>query len=852
MTAAHDLFLSYRHADATAMQPLLDALHARGVRVWRDAREVEDFGSIQQAVNTGLAGARALLAWYSRHYNASRACQWELTSAYLAGEAEGDARQRVLVLNPEPNASHIHLPKLFDQLHMEVPDLLAHPELSDGLAQRIQATLAGLPAAPLGALHALQPPRWWPSMGTGSPRFVGRLREMWALHGLLQQDQAAMLTGSSGRPGRAMVRGSGGIGKSLMAEEYALRFGAAYPGGVFWLRAYGHPDGGTELNAEQRDKLRESQWRQCCDRLGLETSGLNAEQVLGVLERHFAAQGLPFLWVVDDLPPEPGPQGIAAWQAPHALGRTLFTSRSRRFSQIPALELPQLAPDEARRLLARGRELNDADGATADAICALLGYHALAVDVCAPLVARRGVAGVLQALQTPDRDALALAAALDEALPNGHQREIAATLLAGLRLLDPGGLAVLQQATVLAAAPIPVDLLLGCVQADDDAAAQDALDLALHQLLGASLADEASPGTVLVHTLVSRSLRFAGPGVDWPQLRRRAINALTPPMRQAGDVRQHGALADWTPHARILTETVDNAESADLRGLLARLDYERGAYAMARDGYEAERGWLVDERGEEHPDTLTSINNLASTIKAQGDLSAARLLQKRVLKARQRVLGEEHLSTLTSMNNLASTLRQQRKLAGARLLQERSLAAYQRLLGEEHPDTLMSMNNLANTLWDQGDLANAMALQERALAGYQQLPGEEHPDMLKSMGNLASKLLMQGNLSRAMALQERVLAAHQSVPGEEHPDTLTSMNNLAHTLWQIGERPRAVALMSRAVRGSERVLGPAHPDTDYRVRALAIMRGPQVREEAPGGPATRSSLVARLAAWWRR
>ena len=38
------------------------------------------------------------------------------------------------------------------------------------------------------------------------------------------------------------MSGLGGVGKSLLAEEYALHFGAAYPGGVFWLRAYGNDD----------------------------------------------------------------------------------------------------------------------------------------------------------------------------------------------------------------------------------------------------------------------------------------------------------------------------------------------------------------------------------------------------------------------------------------------------------------------------------------------------------------------------------------------------------------------------------------------------------------------------------
>jgi hypothetical protein len=63
--------------------------------------------------------------------------------------------------------------------------------------------------------------------------------------------------------------------------------------------------------------------------------------------------------------------------------------------------------------------------------------------------------------------------------------------------------------------------------------------------------------------------------------------------------------------------------------------------------------------GEDHPDTLTSMNNLAETLRSQGDLGAARGLQEQVLTMRRRVLGEDHPDTLTSINNLAATLRSQ-------------------------------------------------------------------------------------------------------------------------------------------------------------------------------------------------
>ena len=63
--------------------------------------------------------------------------------------------------------------------------------------------------------------------------------------------------------------------------------------------------------------------------------------------------------------------------------------------------------------------------------------------------------------------------------------------------------------------------------------------------------------------------------------------------------------------------------------------------------------------GAEHPDTLTSMANLASTYRNQGRWKEAEELNVQVMETRKRVLGAEHPSTLSSMANLASTYRNQ-------------------------------------------------------------------------------------------------------------------------------------------------------------------------------------------------
>jgi hypothetical protein len=62
---------------------------------------------------------------------------------------------------------------------------------------------------------------------------------------------------------------------------------------------------------------------------------------------------------------------------------------------------------------------------------------------------------------------------------------------------------------------------------------------------------------------------------------------------------------------------------------------------------------------EDHPSTLTSMNNLAGVLRDQGNYEEAEEVHRRVLRLRERVLGKEHPATLTSIINLAYTWKSQ-------------------------------------------------------------------------------------------------------------------------------------------------------------------------------------------------
>jgi hypothetical protein len=169
------------------------------------------------------------------------------------------------------------------------------------LADRVMMHVAAL-TDPLGGIVPIAPPLQYGLTLTGASRFVGRLTELWRIHSALHASESAIISGTNAS-GLAIVSGFGGIGKSLLAEEYALRFGAAYSGGIFWLRAHGS-GATTASNASTLATGRIEQFLFIATELGIYVKGLDPSQVHAQLRARLSQKGQPFLWIVDDLPPD--------------------------------------------------------------------------------------------------------------------------------------------------------------------------------------------------------------------------------------------------------------------------------------------------------------------------------------------------------------------------------------------------------------------------------------------------------------------------------------------------------------------------------------------------------------------
>ena len=158
------------------------------------------------------------------------------------------------------------------------------------------------------------------------------------------------------------------------------------------------------------------------------------------------------------------------------------------------------------------------------------------------------------------------------------------------------------------------------------------------------------------------------------------------------------------------------------------LDY-REALKWAQALYDHRKNTL----GEEHPDTLSALNNLGITYSYLGERQKALEIEEKVYALMYKILGEEHPYTLTALNNLGVTYIYLGEYKKALEIEEKVYALRRKILGEEHPDTLTALNNLGVTYIYLGEYKKALEVEEKVYALRRKILGEEHPDTLRTL-----------------------------------------------------------------------------------------------------------------------
>ncbi|MEU6687761.1 FxSxx-COOH system tetratricopeptide repeat protein [Streptomyces sp. NPDC046832] len=650
--------------------------------------------------------------------------------------------------------------------------------------------------------------------------------------------------------GMVVICGVGGLGKTALAAQAAHQAQQAGRG-VFWVRWQ-----------DDRSRLAQDMVR-IAQALGLteerwEAARRGQAALVDVVWEHLAA--VPG-WVIvmdnvdDPAQVGPGREPVASyrgWLRPDGPGLLIVTSRDTATSTWGReAQLMKLEPLEETAATAVLTDAAPSAGAEdeARALAVRLGGLPLALEAAGRYLATatsryRSYSAYRTALDLEFGDLLGAEH------PQAADPDIARTVLRhtwdlSLTQLHHNGYTLarplLHLLALLEATPIPRSLitpalLADAIEQDVTATALDAALAGLHQyaLLGtrSTTPPSAEDGNVIgvsqvvLHPLVREVMALPPTGTDptpW-------LIALDTHLTQAVDETVRAGRAGW-PTARLLAPHLPSLldRATDRTFIPARNTISALARTLSEAGTFAEEHLLrvqilnAESRrlGPDHPDTLTSRNNLAAALYSLGQPQEAADLLRSTLTDRERILGPDHPDTLTNRSDLAAALHSLGQYQEAADLHRSTLTDQERILGPDHPATLTSRNNLATALHSLVQYQEAADLHRSTLTDRERIFGPDHPDTLTSRNNLATALHSLGQYQEAADLHRSTLTDRERILGPDHPDTLTNRSDLAAALHSLGQYQEAADLHRSTLTDREGTLGPDHPDTIDSRHSLA-------------------------------
>src|SRR5260221_483946 len=540
------------------------------------------------------------------------------------------------------------------------------------------------------------------------------------------------------------ISGLGGIGKTQIALEYAYRHRQTYRA-ILWMQAdtrealiLGFISLANLLQLPHKDA---------------QDQNVIVEAVKHWLETH--ERWLLILDNADDL------MLLDEFLPTRSAGHMLLTTRAQAQGLLAhAIEVEQMEPAEAALLLLRRakvltpdaplEEATPAEQAAAKEGALLLGGLPLALDQAGAYIEETGC-GVSGYLKRYHADRFSLLQRRGSQVKD-HPEPVATTWSLSFEKIEQSH-------------PAAADLLRLCAFFHPDNIPEEffsegapsfmpslkslagnliALDEAIEALRTYSLIRRhPETNTLSIHRLVQAVLKDAMEKAHQPLCAKRAISTVSQVFPIA-TVDNWPVCERYVLHAQSCVSLISQCNfTFEATSLL----YLTGSYLQDRLEYEeAERLYQhalsIEEQvhGADHPDTATSLNNLAGLYHTQGKYAEAEPLYQRALTICEQVLGANHLATAPSLNNLASLYRAQGKYAEAEPLYQRTVTISSQEIGANHPAMARSLSNLASLYRAQGKYAEAEPLYQRSLAIYEQVLGTDHPNTTTIRNNYATLL----------------------------------------------------------------------------------------------------------------
>ena len=157
-------------------------------------------------------------------------------------------------------------------------------------------------------------------------------------------------------------------------------------------------------------------------------------------------------------------------------------------------------------------------------------------------------------------------------------------------------------------------------------------------------------------------------------------------------------LTNWVDLTERRSVDVFGESIASIATNLGLYHYAQGLFASGLESSKYALSISEKQLGPDHPDTGTSLNNLAALYESMGRYEAAEPLYLRALSIDSAALGEDHPNTAIDYVNLAGLYTQFNRYEEAETLYHRALKVFLDRLPQDHPYVTTTFNGLANLI----------------------------------------------------------------------------------------------------------------------------------------------------------
>lgn len=253
----------------------------------------------------------------------------------------------------------------------------------------------------------------------------------------------------------------------------------------------------------------------------------------------------------------------------------------------------------------------------------------------------------------------------------------------------------------------------------------------------------------------------------------------------------------------------------------------QGRFAEAEEAYRSAMDASRRVLGPDDPDAYRAVSNMSVLLVSQGRFEKAEVLAREALEGYRRLLGDDDKDTLACINTLAVALLRQNRIDEAEKCYHEAVDGLRRTLGSDHPKTLTAISNMGVFLRGRGKFAEAEVSYREALEGRRRVLGDNHQMTLMSIDNMGGLMYSQGKYAEAEKYCRQAFEGRRRELGDDHVDTLHSVLNTGILIQRQGRLAEAELFFRQGFDGLRRLFGDDHPDTRNAMNLLATVRETQ-------------------------